>query len=62
MRDIIVALVEHGFDRRDLEDMGCAELKWWIDGVNQRNKQKADAERRAVQAGKQAQPSKRRRR
>ena len=46
-RGVIVALVEHGFDRRDLMAMGHAELQWWFKGHKQHQHEKAEAQRRA---------------
>ena len=51
-RDIIVYLVGHGFDRTDLMDMGQAELRWWVQGLQKHNKAKVDAQRKASDKGK----------
>ena len=46
-RELIVALVGHGFDRRDLMEMGGAELQWWATGLKEHNKKLAKAQRDA---------------
>lgn len=51
-RDIIVYLIDHGFDRVDLLNMGQAELRWWFKGVQKHNQAKADAQRKAAGKGK----------
>lgn len=60
-RDLIVALVGHGFDRQDLMEMSGAELLFWSDGLSKHNKAKADAQRRAAEKGKPPRPRARKR-
>ena len=60
MRDLIVVLVEHGFDRGDLMEMSHAELRWWVDGVQKRNRQKAEDLKRARTEAKYSTSTRRR--
>lgn len=39
-RDVIVGLVEHGFDYESLMLKGHSELRWLIEGVNKRINEK----------------------
>ena len=46
-RELIVALVGHGFDRQDLMEMGGAELQWWATGLKRHNAKIAKARKEA---------------
>ena len=61
-RELIVALVGHGFDRQDLMEMGGAELQWWATGLKRHNAKIAKAQKEAQKNQKPKKKPKRKRR
>ena len=52
VRQIIIALIGHGFSRSDLMSMSHAELKWWYDGYVDFKKAEAQAKAAAIKRGR----------